>query len=1281
MNKIAAGLVIVSLLLSFTVVPVSAQEDFCFFEIGGLSTVRQPANNISVPVAVAHTCEVLDSFVILKTEILNNDGVIIRSETVNQSLEAIGEIPEWMFTLSMQEIEADPALYIEYCEVMSNLAENGYFSEFTLDLSEITNDLVVGNNYSIQVKVTVLHNGDTVELAKTHEFAYQPALPSPHHSGGWYPGDAHIHSSYSGLESWRSVQSIAGDARGFGLDWIILTDHSYWLDSSGWEQERQECSEETTADFSCVCGEELSVYDGGFLDGSAHYLCYGISEFIPNTGVNPYLLDFVPDTPTAQDAIANVNAQGGAGFIAHPHSSPFSWDRWDLSGYTGLEVWNGPWDEYDQATLDSWVELLLEERHVTGMANSDWHSVTNGGVYEPTVWTYLYLSSLTENDIIHALKNGHAIMTNGPLVTFDITNERGDKAIIGDSISGFALTLNMTWESTVGSGLSGIIRRISVFLGEVGENSEKEIYRVEPDTWQTWGTEAIDLSRMVPQESDFYIRVEASADYGEKRAYTNPIWVNHDLCTLEDFEWGSDGVCLENCQDYGSEVGWDVTKIGSSVVEIDEINEEGQDNYALGAKSGHWYRAGQYDGLAGYFHSPPLEYIGYYFMTGGTLTASTRHGDGSHIMEFRVTKDGHIEYEYAAGMHADTGNQPLEKDRWYFIEARNIDWKEGTYDIYLNGTRVQPSAPMHAGSPCNRYVVFDVCESPGTGDVWIDDIRYTSARTATALEFNGSSDYVDVRLSDTFSAFTIEFWMKTSDTTKAGTPISMSDYTQHNEILLYNYQNFALYVEGSSTGGTGVSANDGNWHHIAWTWRSSDGATKLLKDGIQVYSGTLRAGGAPNPANLIVGQEQDSYGGGFQAEQAFLGVIDEIRIWDDVRTQTEIQDNMYSELTGGESGLVGYWNFNEGEGSVAHNFAEWYDGTIHGADWTRALSTALKFNGRSSDYVDVPFSAVFSAFTIEFWMKTSDTTNTGTPISCSDGTQHNEIILFNYKSFSLYIEGSCVSTGISANDGRWHHIAWTWRSSDGATKLFKDGIQVYSGTLRAGGAPNPANLIVGQEQDSYGGGFQAGQAFLGVIDEIRIWDDVRTQTEIQDNMYSELRCGETGLVGYWRFNEGEGAVVYDSAGDDHGTIPYSVIEDFSSISDLSFYGMGYPTCPQGILTFTSTNSDPYYYKIGSLSIDCEVYDVVKIRAKSAPGGGNVAQIYWINGPGWFTETKHKDFTITSDGAFHEYTIDLSGHPYWYGTCTGFRHDPFIASGIAGQVDWITLYAGVNWIHC
>ena len=51
----------------------------------------------------------------------------------------------------------------------------------------------------------------------------------------------------------------------------------------------------------------------------------------------------------------------------------------------------------------------------------------------------------------------------------------------------------------------------------------------------------------------------------------------------------------------------------------------------------------------------------------------------------------------------------------------------------------------------------------------------------------------------------------------------------------------------------------------------------------------------------------------------FGGVMDEMRIWGVALTAQEIRDGMYHQLTGLESGLVAYWDFNEGTGQIVHD--------------------------------------------------------------------------------------------------------------------------------------------------------------------------------------------------------------------------------------------------------------------------------------------------------------------------------------------------------------------------
>ena len=203
-----------------------------------------------------------------------------------------------------------------------------------------------------------------------------------------------------------------------------------------------------------------------------------------------------------------------------------------------------------------------------------------------------------------------------------------------------------------------------------------------------------------------------------------------------------------------------------------------------------------------------------------------------------------------------------------------------------------------------------------------------------ALELDGQDDHVILNPMGDFptTEITAEFWMKSSDDARRGTPMSYASTQHDNDFLIYDYKNFAPYVAGVSTGATGVSANDGEWHHIALTWKSSDGELKFYKDGALEYthSEPIAAGEvfASNGA-FVLGQEQDSIGGSFDRDQAFAGAIDEVRIWNVARSGDSISKDMSRKLTGDEQGLVLYWTFEEGQNTEVNDQSSYgSDGTL-----------------------------------------------------------------------------------------------------------------------------------------------------------------------------------------------------------------------------------------------------------------------------------------------------------------------------------------------------------------
>jgi hypothetical protein len=209
------------------------------------------------------------------------------------------------------------------------------------------------------------------------------------------------------------------------------------------------------------------------------------------------------------------------------------------------------------------------------------------------------------------------------------------------------------------------------------------------------------------------------------------------------------------------------------------------------------------------------------------------------------------------------------------------------------------------------------------GPEWLNDPPpLAPSGWGNALSFDGYDDRVQVT---DFTGFpttqvTVEFWMRSANATKAGTPFSYATAGVENALLLFDYRNFEIQVAGHASGQSGVSANDGQWHHVALTWSSSSGDCRLYVDGLFRFQKLLAKGAVLNTTGyLVLGQEQDSRGGGFDTAQAFLGQMDEVRIWNTVRSQQEIQASMTHPLTGSESGLAAYYRFDEGGGIRAYD--------------------------------------------------------------------------------------------------------------------------------------------------------------------------------------------------------------------------------------------------------------------------------------------------------------------------------------------------------------------------
>jgi hypothetical protein len=203
---------------------------------------------------------------------------------------------------------------------------------------------------------------------------------------------------------------------------------------------------------------------------------------------------------------------------------------------------------------------------------------------------------------------------------------------------------------------------------------------------------------------------------------------------------------------------------------------------------------------------------------------------------------------------------------------------------------------------------------------WGITVTYSPFMSNYCLEFNGSNNFVqvpdDVSLNSiiTNNTFTLEGWYK------------ILGFPNYNYFSFLDKQN-SWYCEYSKLDSTwtlvapGVNTaksakyplNLNTWHHIAVTYDGLNNSTKFYIDGNFLSERILPLSFVQRSTSLYIAN-------GISGAQEFgNGRLDEIRIWNVVRTSTEILDNYNKSSVGNETGLVLYYKFSEGMGSQVYD--------------------------------------------------------------------------------------------------------------------------------------------------------------------------------------------------------------------------------------------------------------------------------------------------------------------------------------------------------------------------
>lgn len=547
--------------------------------------------------------------------------------------------------------------------------------------------------------------------------------------------------------------------------------------------------------------------------------------------------------------------------------------------------------------------------------------------------------------------------------------------------------------------------------------------------------------------------------------------------------------------------------------------------------------------------------------------------------------------------------------------STTIRWDlDSSDDWAIAGLSINPSlasAPLPSPRLAYRFddctLAAGVTDSAGIYDGTANNTESTDTESRINRSLNlsatGALDWVTVPQSsvNSLNDFSISVWIKTA-VSKSQQEIfhalGSSDGDDEIEVYLINGTQVQMNVGGSGTSvSAGKTLTDDNWHHLLVTRDANQMC--LYVDG--AFSACHTSGGAGqistnNASAVVLGQEQDSFGGSFSSSQAYDGYMDEFKIYDEELTSSHA-NQIYTNEGGGlnadgttrapitcstplptplaeyrldESSWTGAGgevldNIGSNNASVidtgSGNVTNITDGKIcRAGNIGQNTSTAEQYAIDTTVDID---DQVGDVGTISFWYRSSTTWGSDgrkVLLSASTSSPDNKYFFLTEETngrlrFGLentsdadyrYSSSSVFSFGAAD----WVHLVVTWDMANRQMQLFVNGNQEVNALIPSNQSIGELlSLYIGDNRSSYVAG-EGDDSANGDVDEILIFDSVLSNSDVSiiytnqntGNNYDGTARGSCAVlspVADWRFDESTWSNtndILDTSGNDyHGT--------------------------------------------------------------------------------------------------------------------------------------------------
>lgn len=430
----------------------------------------------------------------------------------------------------------------------------------------------------------------------------------------------------------------------------------------------------------------------------------------------------------------------------------------------------------------------------------------------------------------------------------------------------------------------------------------------------------------------------------------------------------------------------------------------------------------------------------------------------------------------------------------------------------------------------NDDIRIDFNETIAEGILTANNFEVTGVRNgavsdhSVAIALDGVNDYLVTDATRNFANkdLTFECWVN-FDSLQNATFFSHGSANEAISMGMNNNGNVFVKVGSKEITSEKVPAwEKSSWNHVALVYDNVDTTVTAYVNYVSVIDGQ-KVGAYNGNGAVEIGRNVATQSGNFN------GKVDQFRIWNAVRSSATIQANSATQLSGNDLGLIAYYAMDEAKGNATEDKARGANLIMKGGSWALPEGRSAAFDG--TDYVALNSSAAVIPsdmdFTLEFWFSAESGAKNQTIISNGNGIDNvgedpaklfsvgfneNGVLSFNHNGYSTLVDGNYA-------DNNWHNFTLSVSRSSGTARIYMDGQlntyfsndkvdRIASDKLYAGARVWHKEKSTEKTIDQY---------FTGKVDEIRLWNLYRQQSQIESFYNQKSNGDEMGLLLYYPF--------------------------------------------------------------------------------------------------------------------------------------------------------------------